>query len=80
MDTQYMTMMLALDDISMVYGILAKFFAWVFARGFRRTPGNVFTLADDQHEGGYGYGREGPHRRGDPVATVGVACVRIPTN
>ncbi len=37
------------------------------ARGFRPASGNVLTLADDQYEGGYGYGHEGRHRQGDPV-------------
>ncbi|KJA18265.1 hypothetical protein HYPSUDRAFT_45441 [Hypholoma sublateritium FD-334 SS-4] len=44
MDTQYVNMMLALDDISMMYSILASFSAWILLAGFILFPGTFSSL------------------------------------
>ena len=44
MDTQYVNMMLALDDISIMYNISASFFAWILLAGFVLFPGTFSSL------------------------------------
>jgi hypothetical protein len=44
MDTQYVNMLLALDDIPMLHNILAKFFNWILLAGFILFPGTFTSL------------------------------------
>ena len=51
MDTQYVNMLLALDDIPTLYNMLAKFFNWILLAGFILFPGTFTSL---QNLGGSG--------------------------
>lgn len=44
MDTQYVNMLLALDDIPTLYNLLAGFFTWILLAGFILFPGTFSTL------------------------------------
>ena len=44
MDTQYVNMLLALDDIPKLHNILAKFFNWILLAGFVLFPGTFTSL------------------------------------
>ena len=44
MDTQYVNMLLALDDIPTLYNLLAKFFNWILLAGFILFPGTFTSL------------------------------------
>ncbi|KAF9479540.1 hypothetical protein BDN70DRAFT_806966 [Pholiota conissans] len=44
MDTQYVNMMLALDDIPMLHNILVGFFNWILLAGFILFPGTFTSL------------------------------------
>ena len=44
MDTQYVSMLLALDDIPTLYNILAGFFNWILLAGFILFPGTFTSL------------------------------------
>ncbi|RDL37617.1 uncharacterized protein BP5553_05050 [Venustampulla echinocandica] len=45
LQTQYMRMLLALDDISRVHNILASFFTWLLLAGFVIFPGTFTSLS-----------------------------------
>ena len=51
MDTQYVNMLLALDDIPTLHNLLAKFFNWILLAGFILFPGTFTSL---QNLGGSG--------------------------
>jgi hypothetical protein len=44
MDTQYVNMLLALDDIPTLHNMLAKFFNWILLAGFILFPGTFTSL------------------------------------
>ena len=44
MDTQYVNMLLALDDIPKLHNMLAKFFNWILLAGFILFPGTFTSL------------------------------------
>ncbi|KAF7370568.1 hypothetical protein MSAN_00689200 [Mycena sanguinolenta] len=44
MDTRYVRMLLAIDDIPSVYNILANFFTWILLAGFVLFPGTFTSL------------------------------------
>ncbi|KAF8811103.1 hypothetical protein BYT27DRAFT_6454903 [Phlegmacium glaucopus] len=44
MDTQYVNMLLALDDIPTMYNLFAGFFSWIFLAGFILLPGTFTSL------------------------------------
>ncbi len=44
MDTQYVNMMLALDDIPALHNLAASFFAWILLAGFILFPGTFTSL------------------------------------
>jgi hypothetical protein len=44
MDTQYVSMLLALDDIPNLHNMLAKFFNWILLAGFILFPGTFTSL------------------------------------
>ena len=44
MDTQYVNMLLALDDIPKLHNMLAKFFNWILLAGFVLFPGTFTSL------------------------------------
>jgi hypothetical protein len=44
MDTQYVNMLLALDDIPTLHNILAGFFNWILLAGFILFPGTFTSL------------------------------------
>ena len=44
MDTQYVNMLLALDDIPSLHNMLAKFFNWILLAGFILFPGTFTSL------------------------------------
>lgn len=44
MDTQYVNMLLALDDIPKLHNLLAKFFNWILLAGFVLFPGTFTSL------------------------------------
>lgn len=44
MDTQYVNMLLALDDIPALYNLLAGFFTWILLAGFILFPGTFTSL------------------------------------
>jgi hypothetical protein len=44
MDTQYVNMLLAIDDIPVLDGFLCKFFTWILLAGFVLFPGTFSSL------------------------------------
>ena len=44
MDTQYVNMLLAMDDISTTHNLLAAFFNWIYLAGFVLFPGTFTSL------------------------------------
>ncbi|KAJ3494116.1 hypothetical protein NLJ89_g10876 [Agrocybe chaxingu] len=44
MDTQYVNMLLALDDIPLLHNVLAAFFSWILLAGFILFPGTFTSL------------------------------------
>ncbi|KAF4609977.1 hypothetical protein D9613_010564 [Agrocybe pediades] len=47
MDTQYVNMLLALDDIPALHNIAAQFFTWILLAGFILFPGTFTNLQND---------------------------------
>jgi hypothetical protein len=44
MDTQYVKMLLALDDIPAFFNLAASFFNWIYLAGFVLFPGTFTSL------------------------------------
>jgi len=44
MDTQYVNMLLAMDDIPTTHNLLAAFFNWIYLAGFVLFPGTFTSL------------------------------------
>ena len=50
-NTQYMNMLLALDDISQLHNMMAGFFTWILLAGFVLFPGTFTSLQEANGEG-----------------------------